>query len=211
MHSIAIFGGTFDPVHNGHIKTSLTIQSYFRFDSYYFLPCKNPTIKPQSSASSKQRVEMLELAIKPYSDFKIDTREIDRDTPSYMTYTLQSVRSEHNNASLTLIIGYDALLSLPGWYQWEKIITLANLLVINREEFSQQPIPEPIKNLLNQNRNDDKNALLSHKSGIMCLFDAGHYDIASTRIREQLKQHKELKNELPESVYDYIKRQGLYQ
>ncbi|HAT8178772.1 TPA: nicotinate-nucleotide adenylyltransferase [Legionella pneumophila] len=211
MHSIAIFGGTFDPVHNGHIKTSLAIQANFGFDSYYFLPCKNPTIKPPSSANSKQRVDMLKLALKPYPDFKIDTRELDRDTPSYMIYTLQSFRLEYSNSSLTLIIGYDALLNLPQWYQWEKIISLANLLVINREEFSQQPVPKAVQTLLNQHRNDDKNILLHHLAGVICLYNAGRYDIASTRIREQLKQHNDVKNALPESVYDYIKRQGLYQ
>lgn len=63
---------------------------------------------------------MLKLALKPYPDFKIDTRELDRDTPSYMVYTLQSFRQEYTDSSLTLIIGYDGLLNLPQWYQWEK-------------------------------------------------------------------------------------------
>ncbi|HAT1885982.1 TPA: nicotinate-nucleotide adenylyltransferase [Legionella pneumophila subsp. pneumophila] len=211
MHSIAIFGGTFDPVHNGHIKTSLAIQANFGFDSYYFLPCKSPAIKPPSFASSEQRVEMLKLALKPYPDFKIDTRELDRDTPSYMVYTLQSFRQEYTDSSLTLIIGYDGLLTLPQWYQWEKIIFLANLLVINREEFFQQPVPKSVQTLLNQYRNDDKNILLNHHAGSICLYNAGHYDISSTKIREQLKQHKDVKNNLPDLVYDYIKKQGLYQ
>ncbi|HAT7833764.1 TPA: nicotinate-nucleotide adenylyltransferase [Legionella pneumophila] len=211
MHSIAIFGGTFDPVHNGHIKTSLAIQANFSFDSYYFLPCKSPAIKPPSFASSEQRVEMLKLALKPYPDFKIDTRELDRDTPSYMVYTLQSFRQEYTDSSLTLIIGYDGLLTLPQWYQWEKIISLANLLVINREEFFQQPVPKSVQTLLNQYRNDDKNILLNHHAGSICLYNAGHYDISSTKIREQLKQHKDVKNNLPDLVYDYIKKQGLYQ
>ncbi|HAT1848831.1 TPA: nicotinate-nucleotide adenylyltransferase [Legionella pneumophila] len=211
MHSIAIFGGTFDPVHNGHIKTSLAIQANFGFDSYYFLPCKSPTIKPPSFASSEQRVEMLKLALKPYPDFKIDTRELDRDTPSYMVYTLQSFRQEYTDSSLTLIIGYDGLLNLPQWHQWEKIISLANLLVINREEFFQQPVPKSVQTLLNQYRNDDKNILLNHHAGSICLYNAGHYDISSTKIREQLKQHKDVKNNLPDLVYDYIKKQELYQ
>ncbi|HAU1653728.1 TPA: nicotinate-nucleotide adenylyltransferase [Legionella pneumophila] len=211
MLSIAIFGGTFDPVHNGHIKTSLAIQANFGFNYYYFLPCKNPTIKAPSCANSEQRVEMLKLALKPYPDFKIDTRELERDTPSYMIYTLQSFRLEYPDSSLTLIIGYDAFLNLPQWYQWEKIISLSNLLVINREEFSQQPLAESVQALLNQYRNDDKNILLNHHSGVICLYNAGRYDIASTRIREQLKQHKDVKNDLPESVYNYIKKQELYQ
>ncbi|KGP63479.1 nicotinate-nucleotide adenylyltransferase [Legionella norrlandica] len=211
MHSIAIFGGTFDPVHNGHIMTSLRIQAHFKFDDYYFLPCKIPAIKPPSYANSKQRVEMLTLAIKPYPDFKLDTRELDRDTPSYMVHTLESYRAEYNDSSITLIIGYDSLLTLPQWHQWKKIITLANLLVITREEFSKHPLPSLVQIFLKQYRNDDKSALFNHQAGVIYLFDAGRYDISSSRIREKFKQHKDPKNDLPKSVYYYIKKQELYQ
>lgn len=128
-----------------------------------------------------------------------------------MVYTLQNFRQEYTDSSLTLIIGYDGLLNLPQWYQWEKIISLANLLVINREEFFQQPVPKSVQTLLNQYRNDDKNILLNHHAGSICLYNAGHYDISSTKIREQLKQHKDVKSNLPDLVYDYIKKQELYQ
>ena len=111
MHSIAIFGGTFDPIHNGHILTSLAIQKSFQFSSYRFIPCKVPAIKPASTASTEQRIHMLRLALKNYNQFEIDLREIKRDTPSYMVETLKSLRKDYPYASITLILGFDAFLS----------------------------------------------------------------------------------------------------
>lgn len=211
MPSIAIFGGTFDPVHNGHIQTSLAIQTHFNFDTYNFLPCKVSTIKPPSFANSQQRVEMLQLAIKSYPDFKIDLREIERDSPSYMVETLESFRTENENASISLILGYDAFLSLPQWHHWEKIIKLANLLVINRMQFSNDPVPESIKKLLKTNKTEIKADLLVKNAGVIYLFNAGNYEISSTNIREELIKNKNIESKLPKEVFNYIKQQELYQ
>ena len=211
MRSIAIFGGTFDPVHNGHILTSLSIQSYFNFDFYYFLPCKIPTLKPPTSASSQQRIAMLKLAIKNYNDFNLDLREIKRDSPSFMVETLESLRKENEKDSIILIMGYDAFLSLPQWNQWEKIIKLANLLVINRPQFATCPVPESIKNLLTRYKTELKNDLLSKQFGAIYLYNAGNYDISSSALREELKKNKVSETHLPKEVYEYIKQWGLYQ
>jgi nicotinate-nucleotide adenylyltransferase len=211
MRSIAIFGGTFDPVHNGHIQTSLTIQTNFNFDSYNFLPCKVSTIKPPAFANSQQRIEMLQLAIKIYPDFKIDLREIERDTPSYMVETLESFRTEHESASITLILGYDAFLSLPQWHQWGKIIKLANLLVINRTQFSNNPVPESINKLLKMHQTEIKADLLVKKAEVIYLFNAGNYEISSSNIREELINNKNIESKLPNDVFKYIKERALYQ
>jgi len=211
MHTIAIFGGTFDPIHNGHIKASQALQAYFNFDSYIILPCKIPTLKPPSFASNQQRIEMIKLAIKNFKDFKLDLREINRNSPSYMVETLSSFRVEYPEDSITLILGYDAFLSLPHWHQWEKIITLANILVINRTEFSKQPTPEIIQKLLHQYQSNSKTSLLTSKAGTIFIFDAGDYQISSSSIREQIKINNNIKNKLPNEVYEYIKNQGLYQ
>jgi nicotinate-nucleotide adenylyltransferase len=211
MEHIAIFGGTFDPIHNGHLQTSLSIQFSFKFDSYFFLPCKVPTIKPAASASNVQRIKMIELAIKAYPDFKLDLREIKRDTPSYMVETLQSFRNEYPNASITLIIGYDAFISLPKWHQWEKLITLANIMVINRNEFIQHQTPELMQQFMMSYQCEDKTALLSSKTGAVFMYDAGHYEISSTKIREEIKNDVNVGLQIPKEVYQYIKKEGLYQ
>lgn len=210
MHSIAIFGGTFDPVHNGHIQTSLSIQSYFHFDAYYFLPCKIPTIKAASLANSQQRIDMLELAIRNFKEFKIDLREINRDSPSYMVESLESLRTEYPNDSITLILGYDAFLSLPKWYQWKKLINLANLLVIDRNEYKEHLISKSLQDILQQHQSNNKMSLLTQKSGVIFLFNAGNYDISSTVIRDKVNTNKQIENKLPKEVYQYIKKNKLY-
>lgn len=210
MRRLAFFGGTFNPVHNGHIQTCVAIQSYFSFDELSFIPCKSPVLKEEPVATPKQRVEMLELAIKGKPSFSIDLREIERDTPSYMDETLESLRAENKDDSLTLIMGYDSLLSLPHWHNWKKIITLANLLVINRDEFANLPIPAPIQELVALYQVTDKDSLLERKSNTIYFFDAGNYEISSTEIRNELKQGKLTSENIPQEVYEYIKAEQLY-
>ncbi|KTD06621.1 nicotinate-nucleotide adenylyltransferase NadD [Legionella gratiana] len=212
MYSIAIFGGAFDPIHNGHLQTSLTLQEHFKFDAYIFLPCKTPTIKPATVATSKQRIEMIRRAIKNRNqNFKLDLREIERTTPSYMVETLESFRAEYPSASITLIIGYDAFLSLFKWHQWQKIITLAHLIVINRSEFAKQAIPEVMQQFLKKHQNENKTELLDTQSGCVFLFNAGNYEISSTSLRAEIKKGADVRKKLPYSVYKYIKHLGLYQ
>ena len=193
MRNIALFGGTFDPIHNGHIQTSLAITEAFNFDSYLFLPCKTPTLKPPAYASNQQRIDMIQLAIKPYKAFALDLREIHRDTPSYMVHTLTSLQEEHPSDRITLILGYDAFLSLPKWHQWEKVVSMAQLLVMNRQSSVDIDIPKALQNLPS-----------------VRFFDAGEYDFSSSQIRKELKQDIDVSSKLPQDVYNYIMAKGLY-
>jgi nicotinate-nucleotide adenylyltransferase len=210
MQSIAIFGGAFDPIHNGHLQVSLTIQSQFNFDSYILLPCKTPTLKSPTLADTTQRIDMLHLALKEYPNFKLDLREIERTTPSYTVETLQSFRAQYPTASITFILGYDAFLSLPQWHQWEQLIKLAHLLVINRAGLPKQTQNPVLQQFMNAYQNEDKAKLLNTKAGTLFLFNAGEYDISSTAIREALKKGEEIDSKIPEAVYEYIKEAKLY-
>jgi len=209
MRNIAIFGGTFDPVHIGHLNISLAIQKHFNFELYYFLPCKTPTIKAPAFANTQQRVAMLELALSPYNQFKVDLREIQRTLPSYMVDTLKSFRVENPDACISLIIGYDAFLSLPKWHQWQDILKLSNLLVINRPGFKVTPSQE-INELLITHQVNTVKRLKSSKAGVIYLFDAGHYDVSSTTIRGQLQHQLSVDIEVPQTVKEYIMRWKLY-
>lgn len=210
MHSLAIFGGTFDPIHNGHLQTSLNVQHYFKFNAFSFLPCKTPAIKPPSTATGAERVAMIELAIEDYPFFSVDLREINRATPSYMVDTLRDLRQEYPDSAITLIIGYDALVSLPRWHQWQKLITLANLLVINRTAFSHLDLPESIAELLKTHQTTDKEELLTTKAGVIMLFDAGNYPISSTQTRKEIQEHHYSEANLPPKVAEYIAEKNLY-
>lgn len=207
---IAIFGGTFDPIHNGHLQTSINIQAAFKFDYYYFLPCNSPVLKPAAVVSNVQRIEMLELVLKDYQDFSLDLREINSAAPSYMVNTLESIRKEHPEASISLIIGYDAFISLPKWYKWEKIIHFANLLVINRVGWGAESLSDAMKMFLDKHLTQNKSIFLNSPAEFIFLFDAGCYDLSSTKIREILRQGKDLTGALPAVVYEYIISKQLY-
>lgn len=211
MRTIAIYGGTFDPVHNGHIQTSINIQAKFHFDSYYFLPAKTQITKSQAQASVEDRVKMLQLALEEYPQFSIDKREVERDSPSYMIDTLQSMRAQYPSASITLIMGYDSFASLDKWHKWQQLISFANLLIINREQFKSSRLPEAVETLLAEHQSSNEDALALNKAGTIYLFDAGNYDISSTEIRTKLHIKDAIKQDLPAIVYEYIRSSGLYQ
>ncbi len=211
MHNLAIFGGTFDPIHNGHLHCSKTLSDYFHFNAYYFLPCKSPVHKGTTSVSNQQRIEMLQLALKPYPEFSIDLREMNRSTPSYMVDTLKSIRSEHPCSSISLIIGYDAFLNLEQWYQWQNLLQLAHLIVINRHLEAYQPPSPGLRKLLKQHQALNHADLKNSTSGLIYQFDAGDYPISSTALRHALKTNKDVSRELPQEVYQYINSLGLYQ
>jgi len=205
---ILIYGGSFDPPHLGHIKTACAVQQTFSFEKFIFVPCKQSVLKNKSIATNKQRLDMLKLALEPYANakfrFEIDTRELDRDTPSYMVDTLESFHLDNhyiNHASFTLLLGMDAFLDFPRWHQWEKILTLCDLLIMQRAGFHQnKPIPQELQ------------AALNTSSCKLHFFEAGNYPIASSTLRERINAHETLeKNQLPKAVHDYIKAHQLYQ
>jgi len=211
LNSILIYGGSFDPIHNGHLKTALAVQQHIHVQRVLFLPCKTPVLKEKTVASTEQRLHMLQLALKPYPTFEIDPREIKRDSPSYMVETLQSFRQElGKTAAINLLMGMDAFMQLPQWYHWEEIIQLANLVIISRKIIGRLEISTTLQALLSTNETLDKSELLNHPCGKIYRYDAGNYPISSTLIREQLNNGRNISDYVPPSVYQYIQEQALY-
>jgi nicotinate-nucleotide adenylyltransferase len=212
MKSILIYGGTFNPPHFGHIKTASAVQHHFGYDEVYFLPCKQPVLKSECEVTPNNRADMVRLAIAPHKHFRIDLREIKRDTPSYMVDTLKDIRdSLGNNVSITLLIGTDALLTLPQWEQWEELITYCNILVIKRNIPNGETVSDPLKTFINQQITTNKNELTTKPFGCFFFFNAGEYDVSSSSIREKIKTHQSTDSLLLGSVQKYIKEHHLYQ
>ncbi|AHE67189.1 nicotinate-nucleotide adenylyltransferase [Legionella oakridgensis] len=212
MRHLIIYGGSFDPPHNGHLNTAIAVQNEFHFERFVFLPCKTPVLKEATQASCEQRISMLQLALLPYREFHIDTREIERDAPSYMVNTLESFREEiGEKIPITLLMGMDAFLRLPEWYQWQRLLALSHILVIQRPQINPPAMPQSLEALLSLKKTTEKSNLLTESHGKIFCYDAGQYDISSSWLRKQIKSRTDVRNYLPSAVYQYIKEQALYQ
>ncbi len=213
LKHIAVFGGTFCPVHNGHIGIALFLQKKFHFDQFLFLPNKAPTLDKTAEASIEQRLAMLELALAPYPMFTVDKREINRPTPSYTVETLESLRNELDDetVAISLIIGMDSFQQFHRWHSWQKIITLCNLIVIDRPgEIKAHPPELLIKEEKFQEIFDAK-LLSSTKRGGFYRVNAGAYAISSAMIRLCIKSGKDINPFVPASVLQYIKKNHLFE
>ncbi len=213
MNNLIIYGGTFDPIHCGHLTIARHIQTLCHFDRFVFLPCQQNILKNRPSAPAANRVHMIELGLNEYNlnpdIFKIDTREIIRQTPSYMVKTLEDFRAElGNELPITLLLGADCLKHLSSWYQWQKLITLGNLLIIDRPH-SATP-DKSITTFLKPFVTGDLSTLLTKTKKYVCFYNAGRYDISSTNIRHAIKSNDKKHIYLPKTVFEYIKIHQLY-
>lgn len=212
MDNIVIFGGTFDPVHNGHLTIAEHAITDIKARECIWVPNKQPLLKNHAQASTKQRLDMLSLAIQQshyHDNFKIDLCEINRDGPSYMIDTLRYFREQFGREqSLSLLMGEDAFTKLNQWYEWETIITLAHLIVVTRPNQA-HTWPVTIKTLFDSHQCIDVMSLSKQSAGLIYLLKI-ELNISSTDIRQMLSQKSYLRHVCPAAVADYITQQNLY-
>lgn len=214
LRNCVIYGGTFDPIHYGHVRTAMAVQDFFHFDCCFFLPCKIPLLKNPACASPLQRAAMIERALaevpKSYS-FKLDCMELNRDTPSYMIYTLSEYRRLlPADTSITLLLGEDAFSGLPHWQGWKQLIHLANLLVLSRKSLAGLAHDPLLQFMIRNHETDSPLSLLTTPHGSLTWFDAGDYPVSATQLRQQLASNPEVSSWLAPAVWDYIKQHKLY-
>lgn len=210
MKTVGIYGGTFDPVHQGHIHVALEAQKRLSLDQLRLLPCHIPPHRDQPSLNSEHRLKMLQLAIAGMNDLVVDDRELRREGPSYTVDTLVSFRREYGRkVSLVWVLGMDAYCHLTEWYHWTQLPSLANLVVLQRPGY-EAPKSGILADWLHEYSDRDPLKLLAQQSaGVVMVLDQSQVDVAATHLREQL-----LNGELPEglvpSVKDYIVEHQLY-
>lgn len=209
QQSIGIFGGTFDPVHIGHITLAEDIQKHLQLDRMYLMPCRLPPHRDRPSASDQDRLQMLQRAIAGTS-LLIDERELQREGPSYTFDTLQSLRQQHGPAaSLVWCMGMDAFAAFDTWYHWQDILSLAHLVVVTRPGHTATLHPE-IQRLLTQHSCVCSDELHSTSAGKIYLTQLSQIPVSSTQVRQQLASGVSPAAALHPAVSHYIQERGLY-
>ncbi|MGZ5051531.1 MAG: nicotinate-nucleotide adenylyltransferase [Methylobacter sp.] len=209
---IGIFGGTFDPVHYGHLRSAFEVKEIFDLDEVRLIPCASPAHRDQPEVLPAMRLRMLELAINGHPGFKIDSRELDRYSqsehkPSYMVDTLESLRQEFPTEPLLLFIGSDAFKNLNLWHQWQRLFDYAHIVVLTRPGFEIHQLDDFFKAKLTHN---DKE-LARIPSGKLYFQSVTQLDISATAIRNLIATNRNPVFLLPDAVIEYIKQHKLYE
>jgi nicotinate-nucleotide adenylyltransferase len=203
---IGIYGGTFNPVHYGHLRTALELQNLFAFDQIRFIPCYQPALKNQPNLNATMRLEMLQLAIVDQPKFVCDDQELIRQGRSYTIETLMSLRQQFPQQPLVLLMGSDAFATLPQWHQWQKLLDYAHIIVMLRPESQQPPLLNYFKRRLANNPANLKHNL----AGKLYLQTVTQLAISSTKIRALLTKGGTPQFLMPNTVIDYISQHNLY-
>ena len=206
---IGILGGTFDPVHHGHLRIALEALENLALAEVRFIPCRLPPHRRQPLATPEQRLTLLRLAVAEQPGFVIDERELRREGPSYMVDTLASLRAELGATSLCLLLGRDAFNDLPGWHRWRNILEFTHLIVLERPGAAPTPAGE-LSQLLEHCRLDHPGALWEKSAGGILFQPVTQLAISATRIRQLLAQGHSPRYLLPEAVWNCIREHGLY-
>ncbi|MEZ3499893.1 nicotinate-nucleotide adenylyltransferase [Pantoea sp. KPR_PJ] len=207
----ALLGGTFDPVHYGHLRPAEALAQQIGLKRVLLLPNNVPPHRPQPEASPRQRVDMLRCAISDRPLFEIDTRELMRETPSWTVATLEALRAERGpQQPLGFIIGQDSLLSLSGWHRWQELLSLCHLLVCKRPGYAAEMESPEMQCWLEDHLAVSAQQLHQQPAGFIWLADTPLVDISATEIRQRRHQKLPCDDLLPPAVIDYIDRTGLY-
>ncbi|HEX2140428.1 MAG TPA: nicotinate-nucleotide adenylyltransferase [Woeseiaceae bacterium] len=206
---MGIFGGTFDPIHYGHLRSAYEMLQALRFEEVRFMPCGNPPHRAQPVASAELRLKMVQVATEGQHGFVVDDRELQREGPSYSVDTLAALRAEFPLQPLALIIGMDAFLGLPKWYHWREILQLAHIVVAHRPGW-RAPDMGPLGELLADRGTHRIGDLHQAKSGHIYIHDVTQLEISSTEIRELVAAGRRPRFLTPDAVLDVIEQGGCY-
>jgi len=206
---IGILGGCFDPVHNGHLRSALEIQQFLGLDEVRLVPCNVPPHRAQPVASPQQRVAMLNAAIANYPVFSVDTRELEREGPSYTLDTLKSLREEMAAATLCLLIGMDAFLGLTSWHRWHELTDYCHLVVMHRPG-TRLPEQGELADFIRLHRVMVAGKLDSQTAGLLLFHQVSQLEISATAIRKLLGSGGDAGFLLPEHVLDIVRSEDIY-
>ena len=204
-----LLGGTFDPVHNGHLHIAQSAISELGFDHVALVPCKIPVHREQPIAGAEQRLAMLQLAVADNPALAINDIELNRDLPSYTFNTLTELRRIDNETRFCCLLGVDAFLEFTQWYRWRQILELAHLLVIKRPGY-QVESNEEMERLLQRHYLDNVQQLRQTPVGGIVIVELNAPDISATHIRQRLASGADVSNLVPAPVNAWLEQYPIY-
>lgn len=211
---IGILGGTFDPVHNGHLHLAATILKELDLAELRFIPSSCPPHRTAPHASPEQRLEMLKLAIESHAHLKVDDCELRRDGISYTIDTLKDLRSKFPESPLCLLMGIENFKTLNTWHQWQSLLGYGHIVITNRPGSDDNIHNEEIKNFMDTFITTAVDDLHQQAAGCIMKLDIPMLDISSTQIRNNFRSGptSNLKSEslLSNKVLDFIETHNLY-
>lgn len=209
QQAIGILGGTFDPIHFGHLRTALELYQALDLAEVRLVPCYQPVHRKSPIATPEQRLAMVKCAIQDEPALTVDDCEIRRQGPSYMIDTLSDIRQKKPNTPLCLIMGIDALLGFASWHRYQDILNIAHLVIAHRPQYH-VPQTGTVANLLKKHLVHRQTALHSKLAGCILLHPVTPLEISATDIRKQITLDRSPRFLLPDPVYQYIKEHGVY-
>lgn len=209
--SVALFGGTFNPVHFGHLRIATELAEQLQVESIRMMPCAFPPHRDKPEVDGQQRLEMLQLAIDPQTVLQADDIELQRSAPSYTVDTVRLMRDKVGTQTpLFLCIGMDALNGLDRWHEWQRIQDYCHIVVSSRPGFS-VPQSGPLAKWIDQRRCKDLAELKQSAHGNFYFCELTMLAISSTSIRKKVSNGENIGFLTPDSVVDYIRQQHLYE
>ena len=214
MSRIAFFGGTFDPVHNGHLKIGRTLVKFFGLDRFYFLPAFHaPHKADRNPTPAYQRFAMLSIATEDDSNILVSTHELDRGESRYTVDTIPELAAEFPGSRLFFVMGADSWMDIQTWRRWEDLLMMTNHIVVARPGFDidfshvTEKVRKRIKDIRGMKIAPDERG---DESSIY-ITDAVHFDTSSTLLREDLSDGElERDGDIPVEVAKYIEKYELY-
>lgn len=205
-----MYGGTFDPIHRGHLAVARGAASYLHAE-VRLVPAADPPHRQTPHASAEHRAQMIALAITDERGLVLDRRELQRKTPSYTIQTVLDLRDElGDSAPIGLLLGADAFLGLPSWHLWRELLPLVHLVVVNRSGHALMPLSEPLAQALDGHWTQRPDDLRRLPAGRVLMIDTGSHSESSTRLRDCLAGAGDWVAMVPEPVADYIRSNHLY-
>ena len=213
-NSIGILGGSFDPIHFGHLRLAQEALDFLGLSEVRFIPAGHPPHRAPPTVSDVHRMAMLELALHGNPSFRVDSRELGAAAPTYTISTVESLRAEVGaKTPLVLFIGADQFMVLHTWRRWEELTDLAHILVAMRpstQPFSPDGLMPAVASWFRARLKDDPTLIRSHAAGHIFLLGLTPLAISSTAIRATIAAAHSPRYLLPDPVLDYIRANKLY-